>query len=72
MTKLRGEDLKEFALVGEGSWCKEFGETEMGTLMELTLIFLGLCVCFQFVGTTDIFCDTKMPSSPIRMNVVLL
>lgn len=39
-----GGDLREFALIGEQSWCEEFGETEMGTLMELTLFISGLCV----------------------------
>lgn len=41
--KSNERDLREFALVGEGSWCEEFGDTEMGTLMELTLIFSGAC-----------------------------
>lgn len=61
-----GGDLREFVLVGEGSWCKESGETEMGTSMELTRILSGLCV-FPVCGKYDIFCDAKMPSSPIRM-----
>lgn len=39
-----GGDLREFAWVGEQSWCEEFGKTEMETLMELTLFFSGLCV----------------------------
>lgn len=44
LTKQMGGDLREFALVGEGSWFEEFGETEVGTSVELRLISSELCV----------------------------